>query len=154
MCAHQDIVEDAEIGEDAAMLERARHAEGGQPVGRQPGDVAPLEADGARIGFVQAGHEIEQRRLSRAIGTDDADQLGVAHVQIDAIDGRQSPESTGQSADFKQRRHRAPSWRCAPPSPLSCWGDRSRLRIGQDFSTAAVKAAICASDAGEESRTV
>ena len=65
------------LGEGLGDLERAHHAGGADPVRRQAGDVVALEGDAAGIGLVEAGDGGEQRRLARAVGPDQADDLAL-----------------------------------------------------------------------------
>ena len=104
MRADQDVLHHAEIAEDTAKLERARDATGRQFLRRKTGDDLPIETDLAGIGPVEPGHEIEQRGLAGAVRADDADQIALGEVEIDAVDGGQSAEAPRQSAQRKQRR--------------------------------------------------
>ena len=71
-------------------------------LGREAGDVAAVEPDRAGVGPVEPGDEIEQRRLAGAVRADDADELALGDVEIDAIDGGQAAEAPRQPA---QRMH-------------------------------------------------
>jgi len=102
MGAHQHIVQHAEIGEDAAVLEGARQAERGQPFGGQAGDVAATQPRRAGVGLVEPGHEVEQRRLAGTVGADDADELALRDVEIDIVDGRQTAEPAREAANLEQ----------------------------------------------------
>ena len=68
------------------MLERARHAEPGDRVRRQVRDRLPDERDRSGVGDVEAGNHVDQRRLARAVRSDQSDDLALAHGEIDAVE--------------------------------------------------------------------
>ena len=103
MGTDQDVVHDAQIAEDAAELERARDPSRRQPFRRKAGDVLPLEADIAGIGPVEPGHEIEQGGLAGAVRADDADQLALGEIEVDAVDSGEAAEAARQPAQGQQR---------------------------------------------------
>ena len=72
---HAQVVLDAQIGEDALASGHLGHAQPGDLVGRQVGDVTPVEDDGAVIGFHHAADRPQQRGLAGAVGADEGDDL-------------------------------------------------------------------------------
>ena len=65
------------------VLERAAHAAVGPVEHLELGDVLAAVADPARGGGVEAGDAVEQRRLARPVGADDADDLVLVDPQVD-----------------------------------------------------------------------
>ena len=50
---------------------------------------APVDRDRARVGLDDAGEQLEQRRLARAVAPDDADGLPVRDLERDAVERRE-----------------------------------------------------------------
>ena len=75
---HQQVLERAEAGEDADLLERARHAEPRHAVGRRAGEVVAAEEHAPAVGGEIAGDAVEERGLARAVRADQAHQLAAA----------------------------------------------------------------------------
>src|SRR4030095_5634582 len=97
--------------EEADVLERPRHAAGHDGVGGETADLAALEADAAAVPGDEPGDQVEQGRLTRAVGPDHADQLARAHGERDAVGGRYSAELLAQALDLEERAGR----RVGPP---------------------------------------
>src|SRR5581483_8442158 len=51
----------------------------------------------------QAGDEVEERRLARAVRADDADRLPGPHLEGDAVDGADAAERPRQVLDLEKR---------------------------------------------------
>ena len=96
---HLDVVDHGKPAEQRDVLERARDAEPGAPMGGQIGDVAAVEPDASRRGAVFSRDDVEEAGLPGAIGADhrsdrprwycDADVLecvNAAETQEDAFD--------------------------------------------------------------------
>src|SRR4029079_9780344 len=101
MRADQNVLHHAEIAEDTAKLERARKTQTRQPLRRKAGDRLPVEANLARIGPIEPGHQVEQGCLAAAVRADNADQIALGEVEIDLVDGGQSAEASRQPAQRK-----------------------------------------------------
>jgi hypothetical protein len=69
-------------------------------VRRQAVDAPIAEANLAAVGLVEAGYEAEQRRLAAAGGPEQREQLAVADLEGDAVDGGGAREAL---ADLSQR---------------------------------------------------
>ena len=110
----QHVVEDAEVAEHAAVLERAREAGRGQPFRPRPGHVGAGEAHRAGIRPVEAADQVEQRGFAGAIWADDADELAIGHVEVNAGHRRDALEAPDQAAHLQQRagHHTVPSSPC------------------------------------------
>ena len=70
----------------------------------QARDVLALEQDVPARRGQDAGEEVEERRLARAVGTDDRAQLALAHLEVDAVDGGEAPERLGEASALEQTR--------------------------------------------------
>src|SRR5581483_11882254 len=97
------VVERAHVREQADVLERAGDAERrplARPLAR---DVATLEDDPAGGGAVEARHNVEQRRLARAVWPDEPNDSALGNRQIDVVDGDQPAEPPCDPARLQQR---------------------------------------------------
>ena len=65
--------------------------------------VHPLTAEVERTlgGFVDAGNEVENRRLARAVGADEPDQLGLANFHVEVIHSLQAAELDAEMLCFQ-----------------------------------------------------
>src|SRR5205823_10242310 len=64
------LIADADAGEDAGALERARHAEPAAAHDAQVGDVASIDEDLAARRLAPPGDGVHQRRLAGTVGPD------------------------------------------------------------------------------------
>src|SRR5579883_171865 len=106
MRAEQHVVLDAEIGEDAAVLERAGEAERRDRFRRQALDRAPGETDLAAVQPFEAADHVERRRLAGAVRPDQADKLALADRKVERLDRDDAAEPAREPANVEQRRHR------------------------------------------------
>ena len=86
------VVEDRQAREGPHELERPRHAEPANLVGRPAGQVHLAEADPPAVGPHEAGKDAEERRLARAVRADEADDLPRRDDEVDAGQGGESAE--------------------------------------------------------------
>ena len=87
-----DRLEDGEVGEQPGLLVRASKTEPGPTEGRQARDVAAVELHAAVRRTQVAGQDVEQRRLSRAVGTHQPEHFTSRCVHGDVVDGAQPAE--------------------------------------------------------------
>src|SRR5882724_4879588 len=108
--AEQEILQHGGVLEQLDVLERPRDAAPGDLVRRHPRDVLAAEDEPAAGGVVDAGHEIEDRRLAGAIRPDDREHL--ARLDLEAYAGQRgdAPEVDGEVVRLEQR-HRSRSER-------------------------------------------
>jgi hypothetical protein len=85
-------------------LEGAADARGAAPFGRHGGDVVPAPGDTPGVGRDLAGDQREQRRLARAVGADDADDLALTQGEREVVDDLQAAIALAQAFD---REHAA-----------------------------------------------
>ena len=93
---------------------------GGHAVG-----VLAVEQDGAPGGLVHLGQQVEHRGLARAVGADEAGDLGAADGEVEVIDSGQAAEVDAQVAGTPERgacshpaRERWSGWARGPSWPF------------------------------------
>jgi len=77
-----------------------------------PGDIPALESHPAGVGLQYAGYQAQQSRLSRPIGTDQANDLIPANLEANPVDCSQTAEALGKLLNLEKRR-------CHPIPPLA-----------------------------------
>ena len=103
MSAHEQVVEDAEAAEEADVLERARDAERRYVVRARVRDRAAGDRDRARGRTIDAGHAVEERRLARAVRTDERDRLALGDLEAHVGESLDAAEAERQAAHLEQR---------------------------------------------------
>ena len=100
---HEDVLRDAEVGEHQRLLVDARDAErlGVSRVAQLHG--ATIDVDGARIGSVQAGDDLDQRRLAGAVLPDQGVHLAGMEVDRDPSQRVGGTEALRHRDDGQQR---------------------------------------------------
>src|SRR5205807_6370000 len=93
------------------------------------GDLLSVQVDPPRVDPLQQVDAPEQRRLPRAGGSDQADDLVLADVEVDAAQYLHGAERLVHAFEFQGNRSRA---HCPPPA---LWRRRSRA-ISQSVSRA------------------
>src|SRR5262245_50638162 len=106
MKGNTNVVEDAERGKKADILEGARDAVFGDEVWALSNDAASVEFDGAFGGFVNAGHQIEDRGFAGAVWADEADEFVWSDREVEIRDSGEAAEANGASA-HRQKAHAA-----------------------------------------------
>src|SRR6185503_7231530 len=86
------------------VLEAARDACAGALPRGERGHVGVVEEDLAHIGPMEAAQEVEQRRLARAVGADEAEDLARPQEKRDARERAVAPE---RDAECLRREDRA-----------------------------------------------
>ena len=113
-----DVLLDRHVQEQTERLERAGDTAARDPVRVEPDDRLPLEDDLAAVRRVDAGDQVEERRLAGAVRPDDADDLTFVHDEVEAVDAGQAAERLGQARHLEQRLwHQTISTRCFPNKP-------------------------------------
>ena len=85
--AHREVFLDRELREDAAPLGDEGEPAPGDLVGLQPRDVVAVIAHGARGGPYEARDGAKRRGLARAVGADEAHELALLDLEVDALHG-------------------------------------------------------------------
>ena len=79
-----DVLGHVEVREERVALEDHRHV---PAAGAQLGDVASADQDPAGRRLLEPGDEAQQRRLPAARRPQDDEELAVAHLQVEALEG-------------------------------------------------------------------
>src|SRR6202022_1991561 len=89
----------------ALVLEGAGDAERCDDVRRPADQLVPsvVEADAAAARRKDAGDDVEDRRLARAVWPDQPDDLSVVHPEVEALDGLQPSEVLLQRGRLEER---------------------------------------------------
>ena len=100
---HQDVVDDAHILEQTDILEGAGDAHAAELGGGFPGGADPVQEDVAPGGLVDVGEQVEDRGLSRAVGTDEAGDLRPPDGDLKFVDGGEAAEVDAQVVGLQHR---------------------------------------------------
>src|SRR3990167_1940139 len=101
MAPKQYVVKHTHAVEERQVLERARHAQGGDLVWCHAGDVAAIEPYAADLGWKEAGDGVGHGRLAAAVGADKAEDLPALNTQINPRQRDQAAESPFQPPAFE-----------------------------------------------------
>jgi hypothetical protein len=101
--ADRDVVPDAQLLERLDDLERAGDAEPPDGVTRHLRDVLSAKENRPRRRLVQSRDAVDERRLARAVGSDDTEDLPFADRQVHARHGGEAAEPLGDRAGVEQR---------------------------------------------------
>ena len=71
-----------------------------QVMQRVAGNVFAGEVNAARIGWDGPGHQVEQRGLARAVGSDQAGDGALGYREAGVVDRADTPEGLAQMADL------------------------------------------------------
>ena len=112
-----DVLLHRHVQEQPQRLERARDPARGDLVRLEAEQRLALEPDVAGVGLVDAGDEVEERRLAGAVRPDHADDLALVDVQVELVDAREPAEALRDALELEQRRHQTISTRDVPSSP-------------------------------------
>jgi len=82
--AEGDILVDRQVGEEGVVLEDGIDV---APIGGQPGDVLALELDQTGCWLLEAADHAERCRLAATGRSEKAEELAVANLEVDVIDG-------------------------------------------------------------------
>ena len=93
----------------------------------------PVQEDATGVGRLEAGDQIKQRRLAGAVGTDDADDLALVHIEDNIGVGGQPAIAFRQTPDLEQRAHGLPARRRMRSS------NRLRMPLGRHMHTSRIK---------------
>src|SRR4029079_2652299 len=83
----------------------------------EPDDASAVEGDRARLRSIDAGDEVEERRLAGAVRPDHAHDLALVDVEVEPVDHAQAAEGERDALQLEQR-HQTISTRRSPSSPL------------------------------------
>ena len=99
--ADAHIVLHAHVAKEADVLEGAGHAQFVGLHGVHAGGVLAVDHDGAGGGLVDLGQQVEHRGLARAVGADEAGDLGLADGEVEVLHGLEAAELDAQMPRFQ-----------------------------------------------------
>ena len=85
--SHHDVLEDRHVGEQPHVLEGAGDAQRRHDAGIEADNRIALEKNFTLGGGHQAGNQVKEGGLAGAVGTDDADDLALINVEVEARQG-------------------------------------------------------------------
>ena len=97
-----DVLHHAHVQEEPQRLERARDAALADLVRLEADEAFPLEQDVAAVRPVDAGDQVEERRLPRAVRPDDADDLALVDVDVEVDDDGETAEVERDLLDLEE----------------------------------------------------
>ena len=100
--AAEDVVQDRQARKDAEVLKGPGDSQAGHPVGRLPGNIGALEADGPGVGPDDPGETVDEGGLAGAVGADEGSDLAPAGDEADVVQGRQTAEMLAEAGNFQQ----------------------------------------------------
>jgi hypothetical protein len=103
---HPEVLQHRVVVEQVQDLERATDPEAGAPVGREPRDVLPIEADLPGVGREQAAQQVEAGRLAGAVRADQRRQAVRLEGDADAVQDDVAAEGLPEPAGLEDRAHR------------------------------------------------
>src|SRR5262249_3776640 len=104
--ADEDVLENRHRPEDVDVLERAGDAAPHDRVRRLAQEALAREDDRARVGLVEAGDQVEERRLAGAVRPDQPDDLAGLDVERHVVDGDDAAETPPYVLEREQRQGR------------------------------------------------
>ena len=78
--------------------------EGDRQLVRRRVDDAAAQADLAGVGAMDAGEDLDQRRLAGAVLAEQRMHLAGADVEVDSVERQRAGEALGQAGDLEQAR--------------------------------------------------
>ena len=104
MKSDRDVVQDREVLKQADILERPGNPRVVDGDRRMAFDVFAVQPDRAAVRAVNAGDDIERRRLARAVGTDQAGKFAAVQREIEIRQGFQTAE-LDRNVGYFQKAH-------------------------------------------------
>ena len=101
--AEAHVLDDREAGQALRQLERAHHPAAGDLVRPHPGEVLAVERPAAAVGLVEAGEQVEQRRLAGAVGSDQRRDLAPLDLDVIDVDRHQPAEPAPHAVGDEDR---------------------------------------------------
>src|SRR6185436_7298862 len=102
--ADPDIVEHRQVLEQRDILEGATDPDFGNPVRLAIEYAVALQEDVAGAGLIEPAQAVEQRGLAGAVGSDQAEDLALMHLERNAVERNDAAEHDADVANRKQRR--------------------------------------------------
>ena len=104
--AEEDVLGHGQLGEQQQLLEHGGDAGGLRLLRAAEVDLAPVDADRARVRPVDAGDDLDQRRLAGAVLAQQRMDLAGTDVEADVVQRPHAGERLAQALDRQHRRVR------------------------------------------------
>ena len=101
--ADEDVLGDGQVGKDHRFLIDGRHGVGLRVEGAADVDGLPVDEDVADIGLDDAGHDLDQGGLARAILAQERIDLAGHQLERDIVEGLDLTEALGDPTHLKDR---------------------------------------------------
>src|SRR5947209_11486374 len=95
---------DGERREEEGVLEGPAQAAAGPLVRRPIGDVVAAEDHPATVDGVEPRDAVHERRLAGTVVADEPNDLALAKLEVDVVDGGDATEALGHRAALEQHR--------------------------------------------------
>jgi hypothetical protein len=105
MAPGHHVIERRHECEEPDVLKRTRDAARGDPVRPQPRKRRTFELDPSRRRRVDARNQVEDGRLSRAVGADQRDDTAGVDIEGEIVDGDESAEGAPDAIEPEERAH-------------------------------------------------
>src|SRR5262245_11492297 len=92
----EQVLLDGQLPEYGGFLRQITDALAASLVHGKPGDLFPFEEDSPAVGREQADHHVERRRLARAVGAQEPDDLAALDVEGNGVDDLAALEPLGE----------------------------------------------------------
>ena len=92
-----DVVQHGEVREERVRLEDGVDR---TAVGRQPGDVGAVDPDRALVRALEAGDQPQRRRLPAAGRPEEREELTLADLEVEPVDGDERAEALGHADEL------------------------------------------------------
>ncbi len=90
--AEAHVLHHRQAGKRLGELERPNHPDAGQLVRRPAGDLLAVEVPLSVIGVVEAGQQVEERRLAGSVRPDQGGDLAALDLDVIDVDGDEAAE--------------------------------------------------------------
>ena len=98
----EEVFDDGELRKEAHVLERARDANRGDFRGFHRSQIGAFEPRFSGIGADDAGDDVEERGLARAVRPDETENSTFRDAEADVVNGAQSPEFFRDAAKIEE----------------------------------------------------
>src|SRR5262249_7536062 len=98
-------VKGSEPRKDLRDLKSANESDPDNSLGRQAGEPCVLEPDQSAVGTESTGYEVEKRRLTRSIGTNESADCALRYLKIDPVNRGEIAKPLHDIPDGKHRSH-------------------------------------------------
>ena len=124
----RDILEDSEISEEGVELECPPDAKSSNLVRLFVGDIPLIEEDLSARRGEYARHKVEDGRLTRAVGSDEPDDLAPCDGHVQLVDRTKTAESLCER--FNLQKHWHPPFLVWPSNDLKRGSGADSLTLG------------------------